>query len=716
MMKTLFSLHKGFTTGVLGLASLICSSSCNAQAQRPTPVKPLAKAKTPLNPARPNVLLILADDLGWSDIGCFGSEIQTPNLDALAQSGLTFPQFYNSARCCPTRASLLTGLVPHQAGFPDMSGTLSQNCVTLPEVLGDAGYSTSMVGKWHLGSESTPVNRGFGEFYGMLGGFNSFWEENPWYKRLPADHPKRQYKAGEFYSTDAFADYSIDFIDQSKQSGKPWFQYLAFNAAHFPLQAPEADIAKYEKVYAQGWDVIREQRLARQKQLGLMPRDLALTPRSTIPRNRINVQTGWADKDNPAWDSLPADRRADLARRMAVYGAMVDHMDQAIGRVVTHLKATRQYDNTLIFFLSDNGACAEWDPFGFDELDSPRNILHTGAELKKIGTQESYVSYGSGWANACNTPWRLYKHYAQEGGVRTQLIVHWPQGLKTKAGARSELPGSIADFMPTLVAVAGAKYPQERNGQKILPLQGANLLPIFQGKTLPPHPIYMEHEGNRMVREANWKLVALDGKPWELYNLSNDPTEMHDLATRETDRAQKMGADWETWAENSMVKPNGGQKAPATVNTVKNSDSSPQIVGKALKITCDVTPDAPDGVILAQGGNQRGYALSLRDGKPVFSVRQAKKLFLATAPTAPQGHFSLEAHLEPDGVMTLSVNGKIVARGKAPGVFTAQPADELSIGEDILSAVGDYAAPHPFKGRIENVKVNESVIAFSRRD
>ncbi|RYX84814.1 hypothetical protein EON83_07680, partial [bacterium] len=642
----------------------------------------------------PNVLLILADDLGWSDLGCYGGEIKTPNIDALANEGLRFTQCYNSARCCPSRASLLTGLVPNQAGIRDMSGQLSDRAVTLAEVLGDAGYSTSMVGKWHIGDRVTPVSRGFNEFYGMIGGFNSYWQEHPFYTRLPADHTKRDYKPGEFYSTNAFADYSIDFLTQAHATpNKPWFQYLAFNAPHFPLHAPEADIAKYESVYAQGWDKIRESRLARIKKLGLIPQNVELTPRSNIPKNWANAQTGWADKDNPAWDSLPADRRADLARRMATYAACVDRMDQSVGRVVNYLKQTNQYDNTLIFFLSDNGACAEWDPYGFDQSSGPKNILHTGAALKEIGTPESYISYGSGWANAANTPWRLYKHYAQEGGIRTPLIAHWPKGLKTKPGTLITQPASIIDFMPTLLELGGATYPKEHNGQAIIPTRGASLTPIFNGGQIAPRTLYMEHEGNRMVREGDWKLEAIEGKPWELYNLASDPTEMKDLAAGQAARVERMSAAWETWAEESNVK-------------AKGDKSSPQLVGKAITITCSVTPEAPSGVILAQGGIQRGYALHLDEGKPVFSVRQQGELYTAAAPTAPAGKFTIEAHLEKDGTMTLAVNGAIVARGKAPGVFTVQPQDPLSIGEDDLSAVGDYKSPNPLKGKVENVKVD----------
>ena len=644
----------------------------------------------PSGAARPNVLIILADDLGWSDVGCYGSEISTPNIDALAKDGLRFTQFYNSARCSPTRAALLTGLHPHQVGVPVLGTPLNDRCVTLAEVLKPAGYHAYMVGKWHLSEQVTPVMRGFDEFYGMLGGFNSYWREHPYETRLPAGHPRREYPPGGYYTTNAFGDYALDFMDQGRASGQPWFLYLAFNAAHFPLGAPEDVIEKYETLYrAKGWDAIRTDRLAREKALGLVPAGLALTPRSVVPANAINRQTGWADKVNPAWDSLPADRRADLARRMAVYAAAIDVMDRNIGRVVAHLKQTGEWDNTLIFFLSDNGGCAEWDPWGFDKLDSPLNIVHTGEDLKRVGGPDSYVSYGSGWANASDTPWRLYKHYAQEGGIRTPLIVHWPAGLKTKPGALTTQPGYVTDFMPTLLQLCGATYPQERNGQDILPFEGDSLVPTFTGAKLPPRVLCVEHEGNRMVREGDWKLVALADKPWELYNLADDPTEMHDLAMHNPARVQTLDADWEAWAERCGVRPK----------------ASPQIAGKPLDIRCDVTPQATDGVILAQGGDQRGYALYLKAGRPVFGVRENGELYVAAAPDAPKGRFSLQARLETSGVLTLAVNGKIVAHGKAPGVIAVQPQDALSIGEDVLSAVGDYPSPNPLKGKVENVQI-----------
>ncbi len=501
---------------------------------------------------KPNILLIVADDLGWSDLGCYGGEIQTPNIDALAANGLRFTQFYNSARCCPSRASLLTGLHPHQAGVPDMQGPLNKNCVTIPEVLKPAGYRCYMVGKWHLGRIVNPVVRGFDEFYGMLGGFNSCWQENPYYTRLPEGRRKRTYRTNEFYSTDVFADYSLDFIRDAKAQNKPWFLYLAFNAPHFPLHAYPEDIAKYESVYQQGWDKIREQRLARQKKLGLVPTELALTPRSNIPENKFNKETGWANKDNPAWDSLPENRRKDLARRMAVYAAMVDRLDRSVGRVITELKQSGQLDNTVIFFLSDNGACAEWDPFGFDISSSAKNILHQGQDLQSVGGPESYISYGSGWANVCNTPWRLYKHYGHEGGISTPFIVHWPSELKRK-GSLNTQPANLPDIMATCVALSGATYPKQNADHAVLPLEGISLVPALHGKSVKQHPIFMEHEGNRAVRDGKWKLVALRDKKWELYDIESDRTEMNDLSARFPKIVSRLGEKWETWARRANV-------------------------------------------------------------------------------------------------------------------------------------------------------------------
>ena len=525
---------------------------------------------------RPNVVLILADDLGWSDLGCYGGEIATPNLDALAAGGVRFTQFYNSARCCPSRASLLTGLYPHQAGvgnmtndrgpeFPGYRGTLQANTVTLAVGLRAAGYSTYMVGKWHLHQPKTgfkPTDRGFDEFYGMLGGYNSCWHENPYYTRWPEGRTKRPYtsaeggKPGTFYSTDAFADYAVDFLADARGRKQPFFLYLAFNAPHFPLHAPEADIAKYERMYFEkGWDAIRAERLARQQQLKLVPADLELTPRSDVPAKSHAKPSPYAGQPNPEWTSFPEDRRRDLARRMAVFAAMVDRMDAAVGRVVADLKAHGEFERTLILFLSDNGACWEWDPLGFDESSSPKNILHLGADLKSIGMPDSYVSYGSAWANAGNTPWRSYKHFSHEGGIRTPMIAHWPAGI----GARGELrqqTGHLIDFMPTLLELAGGTYPAQRNGVAVQPMEGVSLVPAFANRGVArAAPLFFEHDGSRGVRDGNWKLVSTVGDAWELYNLASDPTEMKNLAGVQPERVRDLAAQWTAWAKRTHVDP-----------------------------------------------------------------------------------------------------------------------------------------------------------------
>ena len=543
---------------------------------------------------KPNVLLILADDLGWSDLGCYGSEIRTPHLDALAEGGVKFTQFYNSARCCPTRASLLTGLYPHQAGvgnmtqdrgleFPGYRGTLQADAVTLAEVLRAAGYRTSMAGKWHLHMQKTdvkPTDRGFDDFYGMLGGYNSCWEEAPFYTRWPKERTPRSYTSaragvpGTFFSTDAFADYSLDFIAEARRARQPFFHYLAFNAPHFPLHAHEVDIVKYEAMYlAKGWDEIRVDRLARLKKLQLMPADLALTPRSGIPPKSHAKPSPYAGQDNPAWRSLPEDRRRDLARRMAIFAAMVDRMDQAIGRIVTDLRMHGELDNTLIMFLSDNGACWEWDPLGFDESSSPKNILHVGADLKKMGAPGDYLSYGSAWANAGNTPFRLYKHFSHEGGIRTPFIAHWPAGVKTPGQLRTQV-GHIIDIMPTLVELAGAAYPGVRHGVAIQPMAGRSLLPALTVNRPIDRavPLFFEHDGSRAVRDGDWKLVAVVGDAWELYNIARDPTEMQNLSAVQPERVKALAAAWQEWAKRTHVdvgrdpftamrRPSGKQKA-----------------------------------------------------------------------------------------------------------------------------------------------------------
>jgi len=675
--------------------------------------------------SRPNIILILADDLGWSDIGCYGGEIKTPNIDALANDGLRFTQFYNSARCCPTRASLLTGLYPHQAGvgsmtgdrgpeFPGYRGTLQSNTVTLAEVLKQAGYKTYMVGKWHLHNhlDVKPTDRGFDEFYGMLGGFNSCWEESPYYTRLPSDRPKRQYtsakngKPGTFYSTDVFADYSIDFINEAVKEQKPFFLYLAFNAPHFPLHAYPEDIEKYEKMYFEkGWDKIREERLERQKQIGLVTKDLQLPPRSIVPPKLHARPSPYAGKENPPWNSLPEDRRRDLARRMAVYAAMVDRMDAAIGKVVNELKRLNKFENTMIIFMSDNGACWEWDPYGFDISSSPKNILHTGDDLKKVGLPSSYISYGSAWANACNTPFRLYKHFCYEGGIRTPFIVCWRAGIEARGEFRNQ-PGHIIDIMPTLIEAANGRYPSEFNGIKIQPMEGISLFPAFKNKLLKrKSPIFFEHEGSRAVIDGDWKLVSLTADFWELYNLKKDPTEMNNLARSMPSKAQTLAKQWYKWAERCNVDLYGYELVI----------ESPQIAQKKIEVKCDVTMPSgtsgnhnkplPSGVLISQGGNRNGYAIYIQNSKIIFAVRISGKLYSIETGLPHKPTFTVTGKLDKDGSLALLIDGHTMATGKASGLIPEQPTDEICIGQDTRTAVGNYNPPFRFAGRIENFRV-----------
>jgi arylsulfatase len=510
---------------------------------------------------RPNILLILADDLGYSDLGCFGGEIETPNLDRLAASGVRFTQLYNNARCCPSRAALMTGQHPHKVGmgnmvggqarseYPGFIGRISESVPFLPAVLRDAGYTTLMSGKWHLGDRPDPVERGFDEFFGMVHGFDSFWDASK-YTRLPAGRLRLSAKE-PFYATDAITDHALDFLSRARSTGggKPWFLYLAYNAPHFPLHAPKPLIDKYQKVYEQGWDVIREKRFDRMKKLGLVDPRWMMSPRSVVGPNRVSVLNGWSEKQNPAWDTIPEDRRTDLARRMAVFAAMVDQMDRQIGRVLEDLEGKGELDNTLILFCSDNGACAEWDPWGFDLRSGPDNILHTGAKLQEMGQTGTYHSYGSAWANTGNTPWRLYKHYTHEGGISTPCIAHWPARMTTRMrGGKQDQPWHFIDILPTLASVAGSKPPAA--------CSGVDMSPMFSGKPVKRGPMFWEHEGSRAVRDGKWKITAVypTGK-WELYDIEADRTEQNDLAAKHPDRVRRMAAQWEAWARANQAVP-----------------------------------------------------------------------------------------------------------------------------------------------------------------
>jgi arylsulfatase len=380
--------------------------------------------------------------------------------------------------------------------------------------------------------------------------------------RLPEGRPQRKYAPGEYFATDAMTDHALEFLAGARNQKKPWFLYVAYQAPHLPVQAPPELTETYVSTYEKGWDILRAERIERLKTLGLVPASLQDPGRSPIENIHAARKAGSATKDgkNPAWDSLDPARRADLARRMAVYAAMVENMDANIGSLIADLKRNGEFENTLILFLSDNGACAEWEPFGFDLTPSnyanPRpghgvdgnttrepNILHEGEALQKLGGPGSLFSYGSGWANLCNTPLGLYKHHANEGGIRTPMIAHWPARIRDKGAIRNQV-AHVMDLMPTVLEIARADYPSTSPTP-----EGMSLLPAFLGDPTAPRRLFFEHERNSALRDGDWKLVgkgalAKEGiRPevkWELYNLAVDPNELNNLAKSEPDRVQEM--------------------------------------------------------------------------------------------------------------------------------------------------------------------------------
>lgn len=503
---------------------------------------------------RPNIILIMSDDMGYSDIGCYGGEVNTPNLDALAENGVRFTQFYNSARCCPTRASLLSGLYPHQTGIghmtntpenftqhdleiPEYRGFLNKSSVTIAEVLKKAGYHTLMTGKWHLGlstKDKWPLQRGFDKFYGIVPGASNFFK--PEYPRgITYMNDTISVTDQDYYTTDAFTEYAIQFINESQEEdhSKPFFLYLAYTAPHWPMQAPQEDVEKYKGRYMEGWSVLREERYQRMKEMGLIEADWDLS-----------------EKDARDWDLLSEEKKKEMDLRRAIYAAMIDRMDQNIGKLTQFLKEQQLLDNTIIFFLSDNGACAEGGELG-------------GGPAAQLETKEGYfLTLGRAWANSSNTPYREYKHWVHEGGINTPFIVHWPKGIpKKENGTLIKEFGFLPDIMATCIDLAQTEYPQQYNGNSIHPAPGRSLLPLLKGEKKPVHdePVFWEHEGNKAVRLGNYKLVSKwqQGSEynWELFDLEKDGTEMHDLSAAMPEKVKEMSDMYNAWAEKNNVLP-----------------------------------------------------------------------------------------------------------------------------------------------------------------
>lgn len=501
---------------------------------------------------QPNIILILADDMGFSDIGAYGSEIDTPNLNKLAAEGLRFSSFYNTPRCCPTRASIMTGLYPHQTGVgfmdedievPSYQGRLHDRCVTIAEALKEQ-YNCLMVGKWHLGKSEPdrPYNRGFHQFTGLLDGASNYFKPEP-HNDLIFDNEPYIPPQDDFYLTDWFSGKATDYIEKYGRADKPFFMYLAYTAPHWPLQAPEEVIAKYRGQYRSGWDEVRQARYKRLIDTGIL--DAESSPLSE------------RDSGVPPWESIGDQEAWDL--KMAVYAAMIDRMDQGIGSIMNKLAEMDIDSNTLVMFLSDNGACAEW--IGGDSDKQP-------------GSADSYLSYRLPWANVSNTPFRMYKHMVHEGGISTPFIARWPNRIQD-GGAVTHQVGHIIDIMATCLDAAGMEYPAAYNGKPITPLEGKSLLPIMAGEEREGHDcIFWEHEGNKAVRQGRWKIIsrsAMDWQflkswgyqgdrgpheqAWELYDIASDRVEQHDLASRFPEKAAELAADYETWSARVGVIP-----------------------------------------------------------------------------------------------------------------------------------------------------------------
>ena len=503
-------------------------------------------------PQRPNIILIMADDLGFSDLGCTGAEIiKTPNIDYLAENGIMFNQFFNAARCAPTRASLLTGHYAHTVDMGWMTasdlgqrgygGDMDTLAPTLAEVLRENGYATYMTGKWHVTFDkfqtndgpkhNWPTNRGFEKFFGQLSGGGGYF--------IPRSltHQDQRIEAPEgFYLTNSINDYTVDYLEDHFQNrnDQPFFLYLAHYAPHFPLHALEEDIDLYRGKFMIGWDRLRVKRYENQLASGLIDEHWKLTP---------------TPEGIPQWESLADTTKMIWDAKMAVYAAQMHRMDVGIGMMIETLRKHDQLDNTLIIFISDNGATME--PIG-------RQI--TLADVETLGDNSTYVSYREPWANVSNTPFKWYKSYSHQGGIVTPFIAHWPAGIPHKGKVLNQ-HGHVIDFMPTFLELAGASYPGFSYDGESIPLEGVSLIPAFEGQVFDRPPLFFEHETNRAVIDGEWKLVAARyGWPWqigewELYNLKNDPTETTNVIENLPEVAQKLEQQWTRWAEENHVLP-----------------------------------------------------------------------------------------------------------------------------------------------------------------
>ncbi|MCA9063141.1 MAG: arylsulfatase [Planctomycetaceae bacterium] len=705
-------------------------------------VQPVFAAE-PADSSRPDIIVILSDDMGFSDLSCYGGEIETPNLNALAAGGLRFTQFYNTARCCPTRAALLSGLYSHQAGIGWMMedsgadgyrGELNRRCRTMAEVLRPAGYGTYMTGKWHVtrqvrpdGNQSNwPCQRGFDRFYGTIHGAGSFYDPNSLTRDNTQISPfaDSHYQPEQYYYTDAISDHAIRYIQEHHQAtpDRPLFMYMAYTAAHWPMHALPEDIAKYRGRYDGGYPAIRAARFERVRERGLVSASTELSP----------VAEDWGQIANREWE----------IRCMEVYAAMVDRMDQGIGRLVQTLRDTGRLENTLILFMQDNGGCAEGlgrtpkgepqvraatatltpmkpEDLQFDMIPKQSRdgfpVLQGSGVLP--GPADTYIAYGRGWANVSNTPFREYKHWVHEGGISTPLIAHWPKGID-RPGRLERQPGHLIDIMATCVDLGQADYPADVDGHTITPLEGRSLKAAFDGGEIERDAIYWEHEGNRAVRQGKWKLVAKDANgPWELYDIDRDRSEMHNLAAAEPERVQQLSRKWQQWAERSQVlplTPYYNKQARAEFSRKKRfvlhagddlpRDQAPNVANRPFTLNVAIADAGQQGVLVAQGGSSSGYALYQQDGNLVFSIRIKGQLESVSGPL-PVKKGTIHLEFESDGHVVATMNNQPVLNGNLSGLVATMPLDGLQVGCDQAGLVGSYQDSFPFDGTIESAEI-----------
>ena len=683
----------------------------------------------------------MADDMGWSDIGCYGSEIETPNLDRLAKNGLRFTQFYNTGRCCPTRASLLTGTYPHQAGIghmmndtglPGYKGDLGTDVQTIAEVLKPAKYSTYLSGKWHVTPKVTPGSsqhnwprqRGFDRFYGTIHGAGSFFDPNSLTRgnSLISPYADKEYEPEVFYYTDAINDHATRFINEHK-GDDPFFLYVAHTAPHWPMHALPEDMEKYKGRYDEGWEVIRQARYQRQLEMGLIDPKWKRSPRDA---------EAWKDAKNKAWE----------IRLMEAYAAMVDRLDQGLGKVIGALEKRKMLDNTLIMFIADNGGCAEGmgRKEGIQYKDSDPEILRPmkatdlqmdmiprrtrDGVIMKQGTEvmtggaDTYHGYGRAWANVSNTPFREYKHWVHEGGISTPLVAHWPKGISAKLRGKFEhQPAHLIDLMATCVDLAKADYPKEVKGEKIVPMQGVSLKPAFLGKTIKREdPIYWEHEGNRAIRMGDWKLVAKGAHgAWQLYDLKEDRSELNDLSEKHPQRAKEMADQWEAWAIEAKAKPWPWNRKKSSFSKKKvfnlepdtnlPAGVAPMVAKKAFEVEIQMGKQG-NGILVAQGGDAHGWGLSIENKVLRFFVRLNGKMeSVAADQKLGDKEMKIQAMLHASGEVELYAGKRSLGRGMVSSLVKEMPQDGLQLGRDEGGRVGEYKDAFAFDGEIKKGRI-----------